>query len=71
MSGNHADVFRLERWLRQDHETGFGYESRLKGMKDADFTFGYGSRFYVGRNRAMAELHEVTSAVNRYDASVS
>ena len=66
--GEDADVYRPERWLQYETETGAEYEARLKKMKEADFTFGFGKRACVGRNMAMSTLHKITSCLfSRYD----
>jgi cytochrome P450 len=68
--GDDADSFRPERWLRGESETEEAYDSRLKQMKDADFTFGSGNRICVGRNMATVEIHKTTSTLfSRYDVS--
>lgn len=56
--GDDADVFRPERWLREDEETIESYEARLKMMKDGDLAFGGGNRICTGRHMATIEMFQ-------------
>ncbi|KLU90386.1 hypothetical protein, variant [Magnaporthiopsis poae ATCC 64411] len=70
--GDDADAFRPERWLRGENETEADYQARLGRMRDADFTFGGGSRICVGRHLAMMEIHKLTATLfARYDISLA
>jgi cytochrome P450 len=70
--GEDSDIFRPERWLRTEGEAEDEYMTRLKKMRDADFTFGAGNRVCVGRNMAMVHLHKVTATLfSRYDVRFS
>lgn len=61
--GGDADVFRPERWLRGEREAEADYQARLGRIRDADFTFGGGSRICVGRHLAMMEIHKLTATL--------
>ncbi|KAG6353877.1 hypothetical protein INS49_005134 [Diaporthe citri] len=66
--GDDADVFRPERWLREDNETSVAHEARLKMMKDGDLVFGGGNRICSGRHMATIEMFKVTATLfSRYD----
>ncbi|KAI1500358.1 cytochrome P450 [Biscogniauxia marginata] len=66
--GDDVDTFRPERWLRGGDESEVDYTSRLKRMKDADFSFGGGNRVCTGRHLAIVELFKVTSTLfSKYD----
>lgn len=68
--GDDADVFRPERWLREDNETTVSHEARLKVMKDAELVFGGGNRVCTGRHMATIEMFKVTATLfSRYDVS--
>ena len=68
--GDEPDVFRPERWLREQGEAEADYDERLKAMKEADFTFGSGRRVCVGRHLAVMELYKFTATLfSRYDVS--
>ena len=69
--GEDADVYRPERWLQYETETGAEYDARLRKMKEADFSFGYGKRACVGRHMATVEMHKITSTLfSRYEVSI-
>jgi cytochrome P450 len=54
--GDDVDIFRPERWLRDDTEDENAYEARLRGMNKADLTFGSGNRVCLGKSLAEVEL---------------
>ncbi|KAF2202045.1 cytochrome P450 [Delitschia confertaspora ATCC 74209] len=66
--GENPEEFRPERWLQGKAEGKEEFEERLKKMKDADLTFGQGSRTCLGRPLAIFELFKVTSTLfGKYD----
>ncbi|KAF8428985.1 hypothetical protein EV426DRAFT_713727 [Tirmania nivea] len=48
--GEDADVFNPQRWLVS--------EERSKMMKNCGFTWGYGTRIFLGKNIALMEAHK-------------
>ncbi|MBH1945679.1 cytochrome P450, partial [Erythrobacter sp. YJ-T3-07] len=71
--GQDVDTFRPERWLRDDQsESEVAYQLRLKRMKDADFSFGAGSRVCVGKFSAQMQiLKTLATLFSRYNVSPS
>jgi len=68
--GEKPDEFRPERWLQGPDESDEEYEVRIHKMKDADFSFGMGSRICLGKWIALMELYKVTATMfSRYDVS--
>lgn len=68
--GDDSDVFRPERWLREENETILAYKARLKMMKEGDLVFGGGNRICTGRHMAAIEMFKVTATLfSRYDVS--
>ncbi|KAK9420554.1 hypothetical protein SUNI508_06294 [Seiridium unicorne] len=54
--GQDVDAFRPDRWLRHDFERQPAFKSRLKRMKDTDFTFGAGNRVCLGKYSAHMQI---------------
>lgn len=54
--GQNPDKFIPERWLQGEDEDQDAYTARIKKMKDADMSFGVGSRACLGRPLALMEL---------------
>jgi cytochrome P450 len=68
--GADAEVFRPERWLKQDGESEEEYQERTKRMRDADLSFGAGKRTCLGRPLALIELYKVVGGLfGEYDVS--
>ncbi|KAE8356319.1 cytochrome P450 [Aspergillus coremiiformis] len=67
--GEDADVFRPERWLRDDsQETEKEFQARLRLMNNSDLTFGAGSRICIGKNLGLLEVYKVVATlVSRYN----
>jgi cytochrome P450 len=61
--GEGVDEFRPERWLRGEGEEVGAYEARLKGMREADMSFGGGNRICLGRPLALVEVYKVVASV--------
>lgn len=61
--GSEPNEFRPERWLQGENETAEGYESRIKGMRDSDLSFGGGNRVCLGRPLALVEVYKVIATV--------
>ncbi|CRK43927.1 hypothetical protein BN1723_005912 [Verticillium longisporum] len=63
--GVDSDEFRPERWLRDEgaDETKECFAERLRGMDNADFTFGAGSRVCIGRHLALVEVYKVVATL--------
>ncbi|KAM0270038.1 hypothetical protein ACHAQH_009574 [Verticillium albo-atrum] len=63
--GDDADEFRPERWLRDEQagETEEGFAERLRGMNNADLTFGAGSRLCIGKHLALVEVYKVVATL--------
>ncbi|KAE8374016.1 cytochrome P450 [Aspergillus bertholletiae] len=62
--GEDADVFRPERWLRDDsHESEEEYQARLRLMNRSDLAFGGGSRVCIGRNLGLLEVYKVIATL--------
>ena len=55
--GDDTDIFRPERWLKGDDESEEMANERIKQMKAANFTFGYGRRVCLGKDLALMEIH--------------
>ncbi|KAH8433934.1 cytochrome P450 [Aspergillus melleus] len=71
--GDDADVFRPERWLRDDaHETEEAFQERLRRMNAADLTFGGGSRVCIGKHLGLLEVYKVLATlVSRYNIKLA
>lgn len=66
--GADAHVFNPGRWLKGDGEDEDEYNARLKRMKDADLTFGAGSRVCLGKNLALLEVYKlIPTLFMKYD----
>lgn len=63
--GDDADIFRPERWLRDEEhdESDEEYQERLRCMNSADLTFGAGSRICIGKNLALLEVYKVIATL--------
>ncbi|KAK6350566.1 hypothetical protein TWF718_003756 [Orbilia javanica] len=56
--GDDSDVFRPERWLKSQTESGGEYQSRLTLMRRASFVFGYGPRTCIGKHISLFEIYK-------------
>ncbi|KAL3477958.1 cytochrome protein [Aspergillus californicus] len=67
--GVDADVFRPERWLRDEmQETESAFEDRRRLMNAMDLTFGAGSRACIGKHLALVQAYKMLATlVARYD----
>ncbi|OQD68318.1 hypothetical protein PENPOL_c003G02954 [Penicillium polonicum] len=67
--GEDADVFRPERWLRNEKlETEEEFEKRLRLMNNTDLAFGGGSRICIGKHLGLLEVYKVLATlVSRYN----
>ncbi|KAL7910358.1 putative cytochrome P450 monooxygenase [Trichoderma velutinum] len=54
--GSDAREFNPSRWLQTSGETDESFEERLRNMKRADLSWGYGDRTCIGKNIALCEL---------------
>lgn len=64
--GEDVDVFRPERWLKQDDglEGEEEYQGRHRRMRDTcDFVFGAGARVCMGRHLAMLEMKKLIATL--------
>jgi len=59
--GPEPDSFRPERWMREENETEEVFQNRLKGMNNADISFG--GRICIGRHWALMEVYKVVATV--------
>ncbi|KAJ5910342.1 hypothetical protein N7504_004985 [Penicillium tannophilum] len=69
--GEDADVFRPERWLRDENlETEEEFQQRLRLMNNTDLSFGGGSRICIGKHLGLVEVYKVLATlISRYDIS--
>lgn len=68
--GAKTNEFRPERWLKGDGESEEKYESRMRGMREADMAFGGGNRICLGKPLALVEVYKVVATVfARFDVS--
>lgn len=63
--GDDVDIFRPERWLREDDESEEEAEKRVEAWRKVDNTFGSGQVTCLGRNIAMMEMSKAISGVSR------
>ncbi|PSK37361.1 Isotrichodermin C-15 hydroxylase [Elsinoe australis] len=63
--GEDAEAFRPERWLKSKGEDEEAYQTRVKKMRDADLTFGFGKRACSGKNVAIVEMHKIIARLYR------
>lgn len=61
--GADADVFRPERWMREDGESEEEAEKRLEAWRKIDITFGSGQVTCLGKNIAMMEMSKAIAGV--------
>ncbi|KAF2815188.1 cytochrome P450 [Mytilinidion resinicola] len=61
--GKDVDTFRPERWLQAEEEGVESYDSRVKGMRQAELAFGAGRRACMGKPFAMVELYKVVATL--------
>ena len=61
--GPDPEVFRPERWLRNEAETEGSWETRKKRMRDADLSFGAGNRACIGKELALMELKKTVATL--------
>ncbi|KAH8894025.1 cytochrome P450 [Thozetella sp. PMI_491] len=57
--GTDVDRFRPERWLQTQGESDEDYQTRLKVMNGATFTFGKGHRTCIGKNISLLEIYKL------------
>lgn len=71
--GEDSDVFRPERWLRDDsQESEEEFQARLRLMNNSDLAFGAGSRICIGRNLGLLEVYKVMATlISRYDIELA
>ncbi|KAI1337030.1 putative PDA-like cytochrome P450 monooxygenase [Xylariaceae sp. FL0016] len=70
--GKNVDEFRPDRWLQALDESEDDFQKRLRAMKNADLTFGAGSRVCIGKNIALMEVYKVIATlVVRYDIELA
>lgn len=62
--GADADMFRPERWLREEGEDEQTANARLERLKKADSSFGRGEVTCLGRNIAMMEMSKAIVEVS-------
>lgn len=68
--GPDAESYVPERWLRQEDESEIEVESRRVRMREADLTFGSGSRICIGKNLGFLEIYKLVAAIfTVYDVS--
>lgn len=71
MFGDSVDQYIPERWLQQPSEDNSAFEERLRLMKPADMTFGFGSRTCLGKNIGIMETYKtVPSLLKAFDISL-
>ncbi|KAF2029515.1 cytochrome P450 [Setomelanomma holmii] len=69
--GAKPDEFSPERWLQGKEEGKEEFEARLKGMREADMSFGGGNRICLGRPLALVEVYKVVASVfGRYEINL-
>lgn len=63
--GEDADIFRPERWLRDDAggETEEQFQKRLLLMNQTDLSFGGGSRICIGKNMGLFQTYKVLATL--------
>ncbi|KAF4955214.1 hypothetical protein FSARC_11919 [Fusarium sarcochroum] len=63
--GDDSDQFRPERWLRDEEngETEEEFEERLSLMKEADLSFGRGSRHCLGKYMGLYQIYKVLATL--------
>lgn len=71
--GEDADVFRPERWLRDEKlETEDEFQDRLRLMNNADLSFGGGSRLCIGKHLGLVQVYKVLAILaSRYDMALA
>jgi cytochrome P450 len=57
--GADADTFNPNRWLQGGNETSEAFRLRLQGMKNAEITFGHGTRSCIGKHIAALEIYKL------------
>ena len=68
--GSDADAFRPERWLPEEGETNYDWQTRIKEMNRAMLVFGHGTRSCIGQGLARLELYKcVPALVQAFDVS--
>jgi cytochrome P450 len=55
--------FRPERWLQGKDEGKQVFEARMKGMREADMSFGGGNRVCIGRPLALVEMYKTIATI--------
>ncbi|KAL7934334.1 putative cytochrome P450 monooxygenase [Trichoderma chlorosporum] len=61
--GSDAREFNPGRWLQTPGETDEGFEERLRNMKRADLSWGYGNRNCIGKNIALCEMLKLVATL--------
>ena len=68
--GSDANEFNPDRWLKKKGETEAEFKNRERAMVRATFTFGAGSRTWIGRNVSLLEIYKVIPSLFwRYEVS--
>lgn len=63
--GDKVDQYIPERWLPGDLEDEELYQTRVRSMKRADMTFGYGTRTCIGKNIGLMETYKTIPSLLR------
>lgn len=56
--GDRVDQYDPDRWFQKPNENKHAFEERLRLMKRADMSFGYGSRTCLGKNIGLIETYK-------------
>lgn len=66
------ELFKPERWLKQDDETDEEFRKRFQNMKNRIFTFGHGNRMCLGMNIAVIEMKLIIAQIYwRFNSKIS
>lgn len=57
--GKDAQTFNPDRWLKSDEESHGDFQARVKRMRQADISFGYGMRSCMGKSIAQLEIYKL------------
>lgn len=70
--GERANEYIPERWLQQPNEDEHTFEERMKRMKRADMTFGYGTRTCMGKNIGLLETYKtIPTLLKTFDITLA
>lgn len=70
--GSDAREFNPGRWLQASGETDESFEERLRNMRRADLSWGFGDRTCIGKNIALCELLKLVATLySLFDVSFS